>query len=156
MAIATSPFTLRDTSVILKKVGDAEGTEYRCQLTAATLTPSAAGGGGGATLSTFCADHSDASSAATTWTLDLEGFQSFEDAQDFSLWAFDNEDAKAEFVLVPGQGGATVSATNPGFSGTCTIRPTVIGGTAKQYATFSVSLPVDTKPTKITTPPALY
>lgn len=151
MALANSPFVLRDTSLILKKVGDANGTDYRCQLTAATLTPSAGGTAGGATLSTFCADHSDASSTATTWTLDLTGFQSYADAQDFSMWAFDNEDAKAEFTLVPGQDGGVPTATNPGFTGTVTVRPTVIGGTAKQFATFTVSLPLDTRPTKITT-----
>lgn len=153
MAITASPFVMKDTSLTLKKVGDASATEYKCQLTQAQLTPSESGGGGGGnTLSTFCEDYSDAASATTTWALELAGFQSFADAQDFALWAFDNEGDKAEFVLTPGQGGATISATNPGFSGEVTIKPTIIGGTAKQYALFTVSLPCSVKPTKITTP----
>lgn len=150
MAISTSPFTLKDTSLTLKLSGAVTAAqEYRCQLTEAVLTPSDSGGGGNE-LETFCAKHSD-SSSSSTWDLTLSGFQSFADANDFAMWAFDNEGKKADFVLIPGQGGSTLSVTNPGFKGEVTVKPTVIGGTAKTYAVFQVSLPCSVKPTKITT-----
>lgn len=156
MPITATPLVLKHTSLTLQKTGDAAVTEYRCQLTQAQLTPSESGGaGGGNTLSTFCADHNDESGATTVWNLEIAGFQSFVDAQDFSLWAFENMGEKANFVLVPGHDSPVISATNPGFQGEVTIKPTVIGGTAKTYATFTVSLPCTSKPDKITTPPVL-
>jgi hypothetical protein len=154
MAIATKPFTLKDTSVTLKLI-DPEGTptavEYRCQLTRAEFVPADAGGGGGEELVTFCTTHSDSAAAGdATWTLELEGFQSYQDAQDLSMFLFDNEGMKAEATLVPGQGGMTPGADNPGFKGEVTLKPTNIGGTARQYARFTVSLPATQKPTKVT------
>jgi hypothetical protein len=155
MPITTAPFTLRDTSLTLTLVGGqaAVAVEYRCQLTAATLTPSDASTSS-TELVTFCTTHSDSSGGGdATWSLDLEGFQSFADATDLAMFLFDNEGEKATFVLLPGQNGETISATNPGFSGTVTLKPTAIGGTARAYATFTVSLPCDSKPTKVTTAP---
>lgn len=144
--ITGSPFTLKDTSLTLK-VGSDTAQEYRAQLTEATLTPSDAGSGN--ELTTFVDTYSD-NSGDSTWELTLAGFQSFKEANDFSMWAFDNEGEKADFVLLPGQGGSTISATNPGFSGKVTVKPTVIGGTAKTYAVFSVSLKCEAKPVKVT------
>lgn len=148
MPITGKPWTLRDTSITLK-IGSDPATEYRCQLTAASLVPSAASGGN--ELETFCDKYTDSSGDAT-WTLELEGFQSYADAQDFSLWAFEHEGEKADFVLVPGQAGSIISATNPGFGGVVTVAPTTIGGTAKQYATFSVSLECESRPSVLKTP----
>ncbi len=153
MALATSPFTLKDTSLTLKLVGSTDpAQEYRCQLTAATLTPSDAGGGDNE-LVTFCTTHSEPSGGDSTWALELAGFQSFQSAQDLALFLFENEGARAEFVLLPGQGGGTISATNPGFTGTVTLRPTAIGGQARQFASFDVTLPLSARPSLITTAP---
>jgi hypothetical protein len=151
--ITTAPFTLKDTSLTLKlldEAGTTTATEYRCQLTEATWVPSDASTSS-QELVTFCTTHSDSSGGGNaTWVLQLAGFQSYADATDLSLFLFDNEGEKAEATLLPGQGGATVSATNPGFKGTVTLKPVNIGGTARQFAVFTVSLPADTKPTKVT------
>lgn len=152
MAMTTNPFVLKDTSVQFRKDSDPELIEYRCQMTAASLVPSDAGGGGGNTLSTFCYDYTDSSVSPSKWALELSGFQSFADAQDFSMWAFDNEGEDVDFLLVPGQNGSELSVDNPGFTGVVTVKPTVIGGTAKQYATFTVSLPCVERPVKFTGP----
>lgn len=143
MPITTQPTLLKDVSLTLLKSGSAtEPAEYRCQLTQAQLTPTAASGGGN-TLSTFCADYSD-SGGLGTWALDLAGFQAFADAQDFSVLSFKEEGSVFDFVLQP-LGGAP-SATNPGFAGQVTMVGTQIGGTAKQWAVFTASLPCVQKP----------
>jgi hypothetical protein len=151
--ISTAPFTLRDVSVTLKLLdegGTATVQEYKCQLTEATWIPSDASTST-TELVTFCETHSDSSGGGNaTWALQLAGFQSFGDANDLALFLFENEGSKAEATLLPGQGGATVSATNPGFKGTVALKPTQIGGTARQFAVFTVSLPADTKPVKVT------
>lgn len=152
MPITTNPFTLKDTSFTLKLLGGGgDAIEYRCQLTEAAWVPSDATSST-SELVTFCTTHSDSSGGGSaTWVLQLAGFQSFADAEDLTLFLFDNEGQKAEATLLPGQGGATVSATNPGFRGTVTVKPTNIGGIARQFATFTVSLPADQKPTKVIT-----
>ena len=50
------------------------------------------------------------------------------------------------YELVPA--GGTVSATNPGFTGTVTATPTAIGGTVGETAAFTVALQCTAKPTK--------
>lgn len=155
MAIATSPYVLSDVSFTMKLASaTGGGVEYRCQLTAVTLTPSDSAGGG-QSLETFCETHSSEGSSGSTWTVDLEGFASFADAEDFTRFCFTNEGATADFVFVPGKTGV-ISATNPGFAGQLTVKPTPIGGTAKQFHTFRVSLPCLRKPEMITTAPALF
>lgn len=154
MPITGAPFALKDTSLTLELVeGGGTAQEYRCQLSRAELVPSQ-GGGGGAELTTFCDTYSEAS-GESTWELQLEGFQSFKEANDFAIWAFTNEGKKAKFVLAPGQGGGVISQTNPGFGGEVTVKPTNVGGTAKDYAKFAVTLKVTTKPDVLTAPPAL-
>ena len=150
MPITTKPTTLRDVTLTLTPSGGTE-VAYECQLTQAQLTPSS-GGGGGNTLVTFCATHDDGGAGTlASWTLDLAGFQAYADAEDFSLLSFDSEGELFGFSLIP-TGGAP-SATTPGFEGEVTMVATPIGGTAGQYATFTVSLPCTGKPTKNITPP---
>ena len=154
MPIATSPFLLKDASLTLIAKADAgTGTpvEYSCQLNQAQLTP-AEGGGGTQTYETFCDTHTS-SGSTSTWTLDLGGFQAFEDATDLSTLLFDEEGEIFSYVLTPK--GGTVSATNPGFKGDVTLKPVAVGGTAGTFATFTISLPCTAKPTKITTAGAL-
>lgn len=150
MAITVQPFVLRDVSLTLEPASGGTPQEYQCQLSAATLTPSSTGGTGN-TLETFCDTYSDAGSNAT-WTLDLAGFQQYTDAADLALLLYNSEGEVYDFVLTPM--GGTISATNPGFSGQVTLVPTQIGGTANQWATFSVSLPLVSKATVLSTPPA--
>jgi hypothetical protein len=150
MPITTSPFLLKDVSVTLKLASDTTGEpiEYKCQLRRAELVPGTAGGGGGTEYTTFCDTFSAGGSAGgTTWELALEGFQAFADATDLALFLFDHDGETADFELLPK--GGTPSATNPGFKGQVTLVPTNIGGTANEYAQFSVTLPVVSKPTKV-------
>ena len=147
MPITTSPFVLDDVSLTLVPTGGGTPEEYQCQLNRAELVPSTAGGAtGGATFETFCNSYSSAGASAS-WSLELTGFQAYQDAADLSLLLFDNESAEYDYVLTPA--GGTVSASNPGFSGTVTLVATNIGGTANQYAQMQVSLPCNGKPTKV-------
>jgi len=143
--VTSNPFVLRDVSLTLTPTGGGTAEEYRCQLSQAELVPTAAGGGG-ASLTTFCNSYSDSGGNAS-WALALSGFQSYEDASDFSMLSFDAEGEEFDFVLSPM--GGTVGPTNPGFGGTVTMVATNIGGTAGQYAVFTASLPCGGKPDKI-------
>jgi hypothetical protein len=151
--ITVKPFTLQHVSVTLKlldEAGTTTATEYKCQLTEATWVPSDASTST-QELVTFCETHSDSTGGGNaTWVLQLAGFQSFMDANDLAVFLFDNEGKKAEAVLLPNQANGAVSATNPAFQGEVTLKPVNIGGTARQYATFTVSLPASTKPSKVT------
>ena len=162
MAMATSPFLLNNLTVSLKKIKNADGTaavggareEYRCQLNTASLTPSS-GTGTSQTYETFCSTFDSGGAGSSTWVLNLAGFQSYTDVADLSIILFNDEGAVYEYVLQP-MGGVT-SATNAGFMGEVTIIPTVIGGTANQYATFTVDLPCVQKPVMLTAPaPAVF
>jgi hypothetical protein len=156
MAITTSPFVLKETSLTLRpKDSTGAAQEYICQLSQAQLTPSAATGGAGGDLTTFCDTYSSAAAAGnSTWVLDLAGFQAVEDSMDLTIFLFEHEGETYEFQLTP-KGPLPVSATNPAFRGEVTLQPTQIGGTAAQFATFTVSLPVSGKPRLLKAPEAL-
>ncbi len=155
MALTTSPFLLKKVSLTLIKtseIGTGEEVEYRCTLNQAQLTPSTGTGATGATYETFCQNYDSTGAAGNaTWTLDLNGMQNYKDAQDLSLLLFENEGTEYTFQLMPQNEllNGTASATEPGFKGEITATPTQIGGTANQYATYTVSLPVKGKPTKV-------
>ena len=150
MPTTMAPILLTDTSLTISVAGVAAGaaTEFRCQLTKAQLTP-ADSSTSSATLETFCNTYTSPG-GLSVWTLDLDGFQAYADATDLSMLLFDHEGEEGTYHLVPA--GGVVSATNPGFQGVVTLKPTAVGGTAKQYGTFSVSLPCTEKPTKVVTP----
>lgn len=156
MPLTLQPFVLKNTSLTLVKtadIGTALEEEYICQLTAVTLTPGTSTAGGGSALETFCDTFPIEGQSSAAWTIELAGFQQFQQAIDFSLMAFNNEGEKYTYTLVPGADGTNViSATNPGFTGECTMVATVIGGTAKTHAVFTVSLPCVSKPTMIVVP----
>jgi hypothetical protein len=149
MPITTSPFVLDDVSLTLVPTAGGTAEEYQCQLNRAELVP-AAGTSSGNSFETFCDTYSS-SGGNSSWTLELTGFQAYVDAADLSMLLFNDEGVEYDFVLTPA--GGVISATNPAFDGTVTLVPTNIGGTANQYAQFSVSLPCSGKPTAITTPP---
>jgi hypothetical protein len=153
MAIATSPFVLNDVSLTLILDSNTAGVpqEYMCQLNRAELVPAAASTG--SEFETFCDTFTPPPKQAT-WTLELTGFQAWQDAADLSIFLFDNELLKAKFVLMP---IATVTGelVGPltGFSGVVTLTPGQIGGAANQYAQMTVSLSVEGKPTRAGGPP---
>jgi len=152
VAASSAPFVLNKVSLTLVESSATPGTpvEYKCQLSQAQLTPSAAAGTTGATMETFCATYDNSGSAAATWVLDLAGFQAWADVTDFSVISFNDEGVEYDFVLMPIEG--TVSATNPSFTGTVTMVATPVGGTANQYAQFTASLPCKSKPLMVVTP----
>lgn len=158
MPITQTPILLKDVSLTLIKTGTT-GTaeEYSCQLSQAQLTPSAGGGGGGgATLETFCDTYSSQGAGANaTWTLDLGGFQQYQDVADLSMLLFNNEGSKYTFVLNPDIGVKDpASASGYSFTGEITATPVQIGGTANQYATFTTSQPLVSKPVASVVTPA--
>ena len=159
MPVTTTPFLLKRVSLTLMKTDGGTEEEYRCALNQAQLTPSTTTAGAtGTTYETFAATF-DAGRAASssTGTMDLNGMQNYQDALDLSLLLFENEGENYTFKLLPddSSGTGTPSPTNIGFTGQVTATPTQIGGTANQYATFTVSLPVIGKPTKLTALTAL-
>ena len=160
MALTTQPFVLSNLTLTLKKTKNPDGSvatgtavAYRCQLNTASLTPSAASATT-QTYETFCATFESGGGGSATWVLNLAGFQAYKDVTDLSIILFNDERAEYQFVLSPE--GGTISATNPGFQGTVKIVPTVIGGTANQYASFTVDLPCTAKPTMLVAPPVLF
>lgn len=159
MPVTTAPIVLSNLSLTLKKLRDADGTpavgatatEYRCQLGKAQVTP-ASSGGSSETYDTFCDTHTSESGGGKTFNLDLGGFQGYADTADLTLIMWQDAGAVYEFILIP-QGGV-ISATNPGVQGEVTMVEGPIGGNAKKYATFEVSLPCVQKPDLIVAPPA--
>ena len=142
------PFILRDLTLELAVDSGATFVEYRCQLSRAELVP-AAGTAGATEYVTFCQTHtSGGGGSLATWTLELSGFQAWTDVEDLSMLLFDNEGEIIDYRLVPA--GGAPSATNIGFFGEVTAFPTQVGGTAAQYAQFTVSLPTTGKPSKQT------
>lgn len=150
MPLTLQPYLLKDVSLTLVKQGDAgPPVEYRCQLSAASLLPTAQTGGGNA-LETFCDTFSDAGGMAT-WVLQLAGFQALADATDFSVLSYNEEGELFDFLLTPI--GGVISASNPGFEGVAAMVATQIGGTAKTWATWTADLPLSQKATMLTAPP---
>lgn len=150
MPIATKPFSMNNVSLTLKTTGAGTAIEYKCQLQRAELVPSASTTSATSDYPTFCETHSIGGGSATTWTLELSGFQAWADATDLSNLLFDEDGNELEYVLTPA--GGVVSATNPSFSGTVTASPTPVGGSANSVAQFSVSLQCTGKPDKNVAP----
>lgn len=151
MAVTLKPFVLNDVSLKLALItGGTAGvaTEYMCQLNRAELVPSAQSSG--SEMETFC-ETFDAPPKKASWVLELAGFAQHAAMEDLANFLFDHELEDAEFTLIPIEGSAAVSTTNPGFKGTVILSPTAIGGTANNYAALTVSLVVKGKPTRITT-----
>jgi len=158
VALTVAPFVLNNVSLTLEKVRNPDGSaatpgtasEYRCQLNTASLTPSQ-NTGASQEYVTFCDTHTSPGGGGSTWVLNLAGFQAYADVLDLSLILFNDEGAVYEYVLTPL--GGVQSATNPGFRGEVTIIPTVIGGVANTYGSFTVDLPCTAKPSMIVAAP---
>lgn len=132
-AITPSPFVMND--VLLTLGAD----DYSATVDTATLTPS----GGTSTWKGLKANSSFTFGQRATWTLDLQGAQSVDAAKALSLYLFDNEMAEVAFEYRPKGTGTS------GFSGTVILTPGAIGGSVDSPATFSVSLGVKGKPTRV-------
>ena len=144
MAVTTTPFLMNSVEVTLDTSGGGTPVSYKCQLRRAELVPSTTTSTGG-TFETFC-DTFTSGGGNAAWTLELEGFQAVEDAEDLTRFLLSEEGNDLDYVITPK--GGSVSATNPSYSGTCIAVPTPIGGTANNYASFTVSLPCNGAPTE--------
>ena len=151
MPTTSAPFLLKDTTFSLWPTGSAASgkVEYRCQLSQAEIQPQG-GTTGDQTYSTFCEDFTN-SSASATYNLVLAGFQAYKDATDLSMLLWTEAGEEYDFLLVPERG--TLSATHPGFHGTVTRSEGNAGGTAKTYATMTVTLVCKSKPALVTVDP---
>lgn len=147
MAVATSPFVLKDVTLTLLSNDGITPQEMRCQLNEARLVPSAASGGGEQYI-TFCDTHSNASAGDATWVLRLAGFQSYADINDLARLLFEKEGQELDYILSPY--GGTPTDTTPAFEGKITAIPVDIGGTANAYATFTTDQPCTGKPLMVT------
>ena len=139
----TGPLMLKDAQVKLATVA---GTfkEYDCQVKTARLVPSA---GDQKDYRTLCTSGFYSQYTPTTWALELEGAQGWDTADGLARFLFDNDGALIRFQ-VDGYGqGHTPSATEPGMAGTCRALAVEYGGTVDEYAEFTVSMPVQGKPT---------
>ena len=152
MAQTANPFVLKNIELILtKRGGSGAAQRFECQLTQAQLTPSTSAAGGGSTLETFCASYDSSGASSATWVLDLAGFQAWKDVTDFSVISFNDEGLDYDFHLKPNT-DPTDTPESAEFKGVVTMVATPVGGTAKQYATFTASMPVKGKPTMVVAP----
>lgn len=128
--ITPAPFIIKDATVQLGN------SDYTAAVSSATLTPSS-------TVKTFrglvpTANWANVTNA--TWMLDLNFAQSL-GATDLLGYLYANEGTSIPFTVKPDNGkGAS-------WSGTVILTPAAIGGAGDDYATSSVSLPVQGKPT---------
>lgn len=121
-----------------------DGTAYECEVTGATLTPSAEV----KTARTLCAAGAIADVAAPTWTLDVDYLV---DHNSGSLYRFlkANTGAVAAFEYEPDpQNAAGVT-----YSGELRVVPGPAGGSSGDWESGSVSLPLIGEPA-VTDPPA--
>ena len=144
MAITTSPFLTNDAEILLSLASGGTPVEYRCQLRRAEVVPST--GASSPEMETYCETHTGAA-APQTWTVELEGFQALDDAEDLTRFLLTNAGEDLNYDLAPK--GGVASATNPHYTGVCIARATNIGGVANSFAQFTVTLPCTATPTEV-------
>ena len=81
----------------------------------------------------------------TTWSLNIEAIQDFDDPDGFVMFAFDNANELVPYSWKPNATGGT-------FTGTVRVRPVEIGGDVSVRLSTSAEWPCTAKPTY--TPPA--
>lgn len=119
-------------------IGTVPGTDVTCELSKAELTPAITMKDAGS----LCGPAE--LPGDIKWTLDLEGFQSY-DTDALLMFLFDNARSQEAFTLVCKD--EAVSATNPSWSGTVVCVPGQVGGTQSEVAVFQASLPLVGSPT---------
>lgn len=77
----------------------------------------------------------------TTWALNIQGVQDFDDVAGFVAFAFDNANELVPYSWKP-------SAASPTFSGMVRVRPVEIGGDVNQRLTTEAEWPCSAKPTR--------
>lgn len=130
------PLYMKNINLIL---GDeATGTDFRCQLRSAVLTPDV----NIVRIKTLCPDGQYANVDDPEWNLDL-GYLYGRDAttpqRALGEYLRANAGTKAEFYFAPVAG-------EDGYSGTVTIVPGALGGEQGSFSEQSVSLPLDGQP----------
>lgn len=128
--IAVQPIYLKD--VVLTVDGDT----YEKHVSGVTFTPSV-------TTATFKGLEPTAvftNVGSSTWMLDLAYAQDWQTADSLSAYLFANEGAEITLSFVPVTGGGTWTAT-------VIVVPGSVGGAVDSYATSSVSLPIQGRPT---------
>jgi hypothetical protein len=128
--IAVQPIYLKD--VVLTVDGDT----YEKHVSGVTFTPSVTS----ATWKGLEPTAVFTNVGSSTWMIDLAYAQDWETADSLSAYLFDNEGAEITLSFVPVSGGGTWSAT-------VIIVPGAVGGAVDSYATATVSLPVQGRPT---------
>jgi hypothetical protein len=128
--IAVQPIYLKD--VVLTVDGDT----YEKHVSGVTFTPSVTS----ATWKGLEPTAVFTNVGSSTWMIDLAYAQDWNTADSLSAYLFDNEGAEITLSFVPVSGGGTWSAT-------VIIVPGAVGGAVDSYATSSVSLPVQGRPT---------
>lgn len=120
-----------------------DGDQFETQATAVALVPSTDEEGDAVeTLSGDTIEPDD----VTTWELQITAIQDFTDAAGFLEFCRANAGDVVSFNWKP------TSATVPTWSGTCKIRPVIIGGDVNARNTSDAVFPVVTGPTPDYTP----
>lgn len=127
--------------------GSAETFQFECSATSIGLVAS---GGDLTSLSTLCPAGSFAESSPRTWSLDVTAVQDVESNESFMLFLMDHEGELADVTWYP-KTDANKVPQGRGWTGVVTLGvPNQVGGVEPgNYATFTVSLPFQGKPSPI-------
>lgn len=143
--MAFAPVYLRAAWLKLK-VGAGAYKAFQCQVKRAAIVPEP---GEETTYRTLCATGTWSEVAASTWTLELEGAQSWAASDGLARFLFDNRNAVLTGQLDQYGEAHTPTAEEPGFLFTCRAVPAAYGGEVDTYAEFEASLPIIGEPTLV-------
>jgi hypothetical protein len=142
-----APLFMREISLTLATVSPpGTPTEFKCDVHAATIEPSA---GDVVTYVTLCPDGTFSQRAATTYELHLVGVQNW-DADGLALFLDENDGLELAFVF-QAHGAAAPSAATPAKSGTCIGMAPTYGGERDTWAEYDVTLPISGVPDTVVT-----
>jgi hypothetical protein len=148
------PLFMKEISLTLQAADDLAGTEFHCDVHAATLEASP---GDVVTYVTLCPDGTYSQSAADTFTLHLIGAQRWSDETDTDgegLARYLDDHAGEELTFVyQAHGSMAPSALQPAKAGVCIAQHPAYGGERDTWAEFDVSLPINGVPETLTAPP---
>lgn len=124
--------------LVLKNVEFIVGTDdYRKHVDAVTFTPTSA-----SITWTGLGLNSHTDVATATWTCDISYAQDWTTANSLSQYLYANEGDTVQVEFAPTDGG-------PSFMANIVITPGAIGGTVNSFATTTVTLGCDGKPTLV-------
>jgi hypothetical protein len=142
-----SPLFMRDVTLNLRLASDAVGArvEYQCDVSTAEIVPSP---GDEVTYSTLCAEGSYSSIGKTTYALHVVAAQRWA-ADGLASFLWDHDGELADFQYQAHGDGTVPTADLPGMTGTVRLVAGNYGGEVDTYAEVDVTLPCQSKPTKI-------